>query len=159
MNVEEQKTILLVEDDAVISMQETRELKDHGYNVIPALNSHKAIEAVRHNKPAIDLILMDINLGNNLDGAEVAKSILKNHDIPLLFLSNHIEREVVNKTENITFYGYVVKDSGFSVLDASIKMAFRLHEANQNLKKQKIELENQKKELQAERSEERRVGK
>ena len=150
MKIEEQKTILLVEDDAVISMQESRELKDHGYNVIPAHNSHKAIEAVSFNDPAIDLILMDINLGNNLDGTEVAKSILKNHDIPLLFLSNHIEREVVDRTDNITFYGYVVKDSGFSVLDASIKMAFRLHEANLKLKKQKIEIENQKKELQSE---------
>jgi PAS domain S-box-containing protein len=150
MKIKEQKTILLVEDDAVISMQESRELKDHGYNVIPAHNSYKAIEAVNFNDPAIDLILMDINLGNNLDGTEVAKSILKNHDIPLLFLSNHIEREVVDKTNNITFYGYVVKDSGISVLDASIKMAFRLHEANQKLKKQKIEIENQKKELQTE---------
>jgi PAS domain S-box-containing protein len=150
MNIEYKKTILLVEDDAVISMHETMELKDHGYNVISALNSHKAIEAVSYNNPAIDLILMDINLGNNFDGTEVAKSILKNHDIPLLFLSNHTEREVVDRTDNITFYGYVVKDSGFPVLDASIKMAFKLHEANQNLRNQKIEIENQKKELQAE---------
>ena len=150
MNIEEQKTILLVEDDAVIAMNESKELKNHGYNVIPVLNSHKAIEAVSDHNRVIDLILMDINLGNNLDGTEVAKIILKNHDIPLLFLSNYTEREIVEKTENITFYGYVVKSSGFTVLDASIKMAFKLHEAYQNLKNQKIEIENQKKELQAE---------
>src|ERR1019366_7148792 len=60
------------------------------------------------------------------------------------------EREIVEKTENITFYGYVVKSSGFTVLDASIKMAFRLHEAYQNLKNQKLEIESQKKELQSE---------
>ena len=145
-----------MEDDAVMAMNESMELTNHGYNVIPALNSHKAIEAVSYNKPAIDLILMDINLGNNLDGTELAKIILKNHDIPLLFLSNHTEREVVDKTDNIIFYGYVVKDSGFTVLDASIKMAFKLHEAYQNLKKQKIEIENQKKELLAEVTERKR---
>jgi PAS domain S-box-containing protein len=150
MNIEDQKTILLVEDDAVMAMNESKELTDHGYNVIPVLNSHKAIEAVNYNNPVIDLILMDINLGNNLDGTEVAKIILKNHDIPLLFLSNHTEREVVDRTENIMFYGYVVKDSGFNVLDASIKMAFKLHDAYQNLKNQKLEIESQKKELLAE---------
>src|ERR1039457_6412475 len=119
MNIEEQKTILLVEDDAVIAMNESKELKNHGYNVIPVLNSHKAIEAVSDHNRVIDLILMDINLGNNLDATEVAKIILKNHDIPLLFFSNYTEREIVEKTENITFYGYVVKSSGFTVLDAS----------------------------------------
>ena len=61
------------------------------------------------------------------------------HDIPLLFLSSHTECAIVDKTEDINFYGYVIKDSGFIILDASIKMAFRLHEAYVNLKKQKIE--------------------
>jgi len=142
------KTILLVEDDAIAALSQSMKLQDYGYNVIHVLNGHKAIEAVMDNNPVIDLILMDINLGNNLDGTDVAKIILKDHDIPLLFLSSHIEREVVDKTEDITSYGYVVKDSGITVLDASIKMAFRLHEANQNLKNQKIETDSKKKELQ-----------
>ena len=130
------KTILLVEDDAIVSLTQSMKLQDYGYNVVQALNGHKAIEAVIDNDPVIDLILMDLNLGNNLDGNEVARIILKDHDIPLLFLSSHTEREIVNKTEDITSYGYVVKDSGIVVLDASIKMAFRLHEAYQSLKNQ-----------------------
>jgi len=52
---------------------------------------------------------MDINLGNNLDGTEIVKIILKDHDIPLLFLSSHIECAIVDKTEDINFYGYAVK--------------------------------------------------
>jgi PAS domain S-box-containing protein len=148
MDDKEKKVILLVEDEAIVAMTESMELKSYGYDVIQVLNGHKAIEAVNNTTKTIDLILMDINLGNNLDGTEIAKIILKDHDIPLLFLSSHTEREIVSKTEDITFYGYVVKDSGIIVLDASIKMAFRLHEANQNLKKQKIELENKKKNLQ-----------
>ena len=144
----EQKTILLVEDDAIAAFAQSMKLQDYGYNVVQALNGHKAIEAVIDNNPVIDLILMDINLGNNLDGNDVAKIILNDHDIPLLFLSSHTEREVVDKTEDITSYGYVVKDSGIVVLDASIKMAFRLHEAYQNLKNQRIETDSKKKELQ-----------
>ena len=143
-----QKNILLVEDDAISALTQSMKLHDYGYNVLHVLNGHKAIEAVIDNNPVIDLILMDINLKNNYDGTEIAKMILKDHDIPLLFLSSHTEREVVNKTEDITSYGYVVKDSGIVVLDASIKMAFRLHEAYQNLKNQKIQTDSKKKELQ-----------
>jgi PAS domain S-box-containing protein len=144
----EKKVILLVEDEALIAMTESMELIKYGYDVIHVLNGKKAIEIVNKSNTEIDLILMDINLGNNLDGTEIAKIILKDHDIPLLFLSSHTEREIVNKTENITFYGYVVKDSGIIVLDASIKMAFRLHEAYMELKKQKVEIENKKNNLQ-----------
>ena len=149
MNGQEQETILLVEDDPIIAMSESTKLEKYGYKVIHVLNGHQAIEVVSSNNPVIDLILMDIHLGNNIDGTEIAKLILKDHDIPLLFLSSHTESEIVDKTNDITFYGYVVKDSGFTVLDASIKMAFKLHEAYQHLKNQKIEIETQKKELLA----------
>jgi PAS domain S-box-containing protein len=107
-------------------------LEECGYKVIHVPQGNKAIKTVNNN-PAIDLILMDINLGNNLDGAEIAKTILQDHDIPLLFLSGYKESEIGDKTNDIPFYGYVVKDSGITVLDASIKMAFRLHVANHNL--------------------------
>ena len=40
-----------------------------------------------------------------------------------------MEPEIVDKTEKITSYGYVVKSSSITVLDASIKMAFKLFEA------------------------------
>jgi CheY-like chemotaxis protein len=52
-----------VEDEALIAMTESKQLKDYGYDVIHVLNGRKAIEAVSDNKTLIDLILMDINLG------------------------------------------------------------------------------------------------
>lgn len=59
--------------------------------------------------------------------------ILRDRTIPILFLSSHIEEEIVEKTEAISSYGYVVKESSFTVLKASIKMAFRLHASNQRV--------------------------
>jgi PAS domain S-box-containing protein len=141
----EPKNILLVEDEAIIAMTQAMELKAYGYNVIHASKGHQALSAMKQNGTLIDLILMDINLGEEKDGTEIAKMILQEYDIPLLFLSNHTERDVVAKTEKITFYGYVVKLAGIMVLDASIKMAFRLHEANKKLKRQKRELEGSEK--------------
>ena len=138
MNNKEQKTILLVDDEVTVALKDAMQLTNYGYNVITAYNGKKAIEVVNSNSPPIDLILMDINLTEEMDGTEAAKIILKDHDIPLLFHSTYTDREVVDKTENITSYGYVVKN-GITVLDASIKMAFKLHESYQNLKIQEIE--------------------
>ncbi|MGE8720769.1 PAS domain-containing protein [Leptospira terpstrae] len=81
--------------------------------------------------PAIGIILMDINSGH---GMEAAKIILKQKDIPLIFVSSNTNKEIVTKTEGITSYGYVVKSSTITVLDASIKMALKLFYANQKLK-------------------------
>lgn len=128
------KTILLVEDEALISFAQKKLLQGYGYTVITAHSGEKAIETVR-STPGINLILMDINLGTGkMDGTETAEIILKDHDIPILFLSSYTQPEIVEKTEKITSYGYVVKDSGETVLNASIRMAFKLHETHRELK-------------------------
>jgi len=148
MNDKEQKTILLVEDEVLIGMAESEDLKKYGYNVIHVFNGQEAVRTVCDNKSCVDLILMDIDLGKEMDGTETAKIILKEHNLPILFLSGHMEREIVEKTENITSYGYVVKNSSITVLDASIKMAFRLYESNKNVNNQKIKIENKENELE-----------
>ena len=147
MNNKEQKTILLVDDEVTVALNDATELTNYGYNVITAYNGKKAIEVVNSNSPPIDLILMDINLSEEMDGTEAAKIILKDHDIPLLFHSTYTDREVVDKTEDITSYGYVVKN-GITVLDASIKMAFRLYDANQKLKTEEFKAGTEQNKLQ-----------
>jgi PAS domain S-box-containing protein len=127
------KNILLVEDQVLIAMAQSMELKNHGYRVIHALNGEKAIETVKKNPLSFDLILMDVDLGDGMDGTQAAREILRENNIPVVFLSSHTEKNIVEKTEKITSYGYVVKDSGITVLDASIKMAFRLFETRQKL--------------------------
>lgn len=55
------------------------------------------------------------------------QSILLVEDEPLIALAEKKTIETVDKTEKISSYGYVVKNSGDTVLLASIRMAFRLH--------------------------------
>ncbi|HRY81050.1 MAG TPA: PAS domain S-box protein [Spirochaetia bacterium] len=122
------KMILLVEDEALISAATSRTLQRFGFTVRTAPTGERAVEAVETD-PDIDLVLMDIDLGPGIDGAEAARRILRIRDLPLVFHSAHTEPEVVEKTEDITSYGYIVKNSGDTVLGASIRMAFRLWES------------------------------
>jgi PAS domain S-box-containing protein len=124
------KTILLVEDEALIAFAEKKELQRKGYNVHHVLTGEQAVHAVLAEAIPFDMILMDIDLGPGMDGTQVAEEILAHRNIPVVFLSSHTEPEVVEKTEKITSYGYVVKNSGMIVLDASIKMAFRLFDSH-----------------------------
>ncbi|HKK65165.1 MAG TPA: PAS domain-containing protein, partial [Clostridia bacterium] len=130
------KKILLVEDEALIALSEAQMLKKHGFEVDTVYTGEQAVEKVDAD-PAIELILMDIDLGTGIDGTQAAEQILEQYDLPIVFLSSHTEPEVVQKTEGITSYGYIVKNSGEMVLLASIKMAFRLYEAQLELKRQK----------------------
>jgi PAS domain S-box-containing protein len=121
--------LLLVEDEALIALAEKKSLENYGYEVATVLSGEEAIEAVAGGEDA-DLVLMDIDLGPGMDGTRAAARILELRDLPILFLSSHTEQQIVEKTEAITSYGYVVKNSSITVLDASIKMAFKLFEAN-----------------------------
>lgn len=139
MSATDSKTILLVEDEAIIAVHERKTLEKHGFKVIVAYSGEAAVSSAREN-PGIDLVLMDINLGKGMDGTEAARAILRDHDLPVIFLSSHTDRETVAKTEAISSYGYVVKMSGETILLASIEMAFKLFGANQRVKATKAEL-------------------
>ena len=130
------RTILLVEDEVLIALNEARMLRKEGYEVELAASGEEAVAKVRSAIQVIALILMDIDLGRGrMDGTQAADEILKEYDIPVLFLSSHSEADIVAKTEKITSYGYVLKNTGITVLAASIKMAFKLHAAHQELRR------------------------
>jgi PAS domain S-box-containing protein len=127
-------TILLVEDDNVVGTATASGLRAEGFRIVLASTGEEAVARARDASPPIDLVLMDVDLGPGMDGPSAAEIILSERDIPLVFLSSHTESEIVERTERISSYGYVVKNSGRVVLLTSIKMAFRLHEANRALR-------------------------
>jgi PAS domain S-box-containing protein len=138
--VEYIKTILLVEDEAIIALAQQTALIRRGYKVICASDGELAVKTFK-DQPEIDMVLMDINLGPGMDGTQAAELILQLREIPLLFLSAHSESEVVKKTEGISSYGFVVKNAGMDVLCASINMAFKLFEARKREKETVAELQ------------------
>ncbi|WP_455381163.1 PAS domain-containing protein [Salinispira pacifica] len=129
----EKKTLLLVEDEAILALAESAMLRRRGYDVRVARNGEESVAKVQED-PEVELVLMDIDLGPGIDGTEAASRILAIRDLPVVFLSSHSEPEIVARTETITSYGYILKSAGDTVLDASIKMAFRLHDMQRRLR-------------------------
>jgi len=126
------KSILLVEDEALLAMATKMGLEENGYDVVHVSTGEAAIEAVYAG--GIDLILMDIDLGRNrMDGTETAEKILQERAIPIIFHTSHSEREMVEKVKGITRYGYVLKSAGEFVLLEAIQMAFELFAAHRQI--------------------------
>ena len=118
MNTQENKTILLVEDEVIIALAESKTIRQFGYKVIMAHNGDEAVRGATGDA-GIDLVLMDIDLGKGIDGTESARRILEKKNIPIVFLTSHYEREMVERVRGITRYGYVIKNSGNFVLQSS----------------------------------------
>ncbi len=140
MNSPSTKSILLVEDEFLIAFQEQMQLEEYGYSVT-AVNSGESAVAAIVNSSSFDLVLMDLDLGEGIDGTEAARLILELREIPIVFLSSHTEPEVVERTQAITSYGYIVKNTGITVLDASIKMAFKLFDSYKKIQDKEARFE------------------
>lgn len=140
------KTLLLVEDEMILAMVAKMKLEEYGYTVHHVNSGEKAVQIIIEKKLCpIDIILMDIDLGNGIDGTQAAEQILTHTDIPVVFLSSHTEPQIVEKTEKITSYGYVVKNSNITVIDASIKMAFKLFDEKNEHKIKEVALQESEK--------------
>lgn len=142
-----QGRLLLVEDEAVIALSESEDLKEKGYEVLIANSGEEAVEIIGSGHE-IDIILMDIDLGSGIDGTEAAEKILEIKKIPIVFLSSHDEEEIVEKAEKISSYGYLLKNSGINIINASIKIALNLFARNSELKENQRELINANKKLE-----------
>jgi len=118
------KTILLVEDEAILAFIKKKQLEKEGYSVLSVLSGEKALDLFGPGKPGIDLVLMDIDLGSGIDGIEAGRRILELADVPLLFLSSHAETEIRERVASIAHCGYVLKNAHPGLLETVLADAF-----------------------------------
>jgi PAS domain S-box-containing protein len=127
------KFVLLVEDELILALSCSKIIESWGYRVETANTGEEAVRKATTGAPP-DLILMDIDLGPGIKGSDAASAILASIDVPIVFLTSHAEREMVERVKGITRYGYVIKNSGDFVLRSSIEMAFELFDSHLDIK-------------------------
>jgi len=123
--------ILLVEDEGILALAESRLFEGAGHSVATAGSGEEALKLVREG--SYDLILMDIDLGKGMDGGEAARRIREAGGPPVVFLSSHSEETAISKTRGSGAYGFILKGSPDRVLLASARMALELSSALRSL--------------------------
>jgi PAS domain S-box-containing protein len=137
--------ILLVDDEPVTALAEAEQLKKHGFSVKTIHSGKKSIRYIDENDD-IDLILMDIELNEELDGIETAKIIQEDHDIPILFLTAYENPGFLKRVQSTDSYNYLLKNTSGQMIATAVHQALKLHQAQQKIKDQNERL--QKKEEQ-----------
>lgn len=92
--------VLVVEDDPAVSELVTKQLKKLNYRILQAHTGHEGLALLqREEKP--DLLITDIVLPGDLDGAQVAdQSLQLLPDLPVIFISGY-SRGVLQDRHNL----------------------------------------------------------
>ncbi|GAB6172807.1 hypothetical protein JCM15765_22850 [Paradesulfitobacterium aromaticivorans] len=133
MNAFNDKRILIVEDNGFNAKVTATILNNYGYHTEVVVTGEEAVEKVCGSQ-CPDLILMDIELGQGMDGAQAARAIQQFSDVPVVFLTAHTEQDIMEKIRLVTAYGSVVKGTGEHVLVSAVDMALQHSAANSQAK-------------------------
>jgi len=133
MNCVNKNKILLVDSNVIHAAAESKKLLKNGYEVRFAYSGEEAIELVKNQNTGIDIILMDIDLGPGLNGFETSGKILEQKEIPIIFLTDSKDQDLVKKIKSVTRYGYVIKGSEEHVLTLAIEIAAELFHSNKKI--------------------------
>lgn len=126
--------ILVVDDEAIITMQLEERLHAMGYTVVGmAASGEDAIEKARRLSP--DLILMDIVMPGRLNGIEAAQVVIGELDIPVVFVTSYADDAIIEKAKQVRPYGYIVKPFNELEIKAAIEVALFRKTAELEMKK------------------------
>ncbi len=126
--------ILVVDDEAIITMELEEQLHAMGYTVAGmAASGESAIEKARRLSP--DLVLMDIVMPGKLNGIEAAKIIIGELGIPVVFVTAYADDAIIEKAKQVGPYGYIVKPFNGLEIKAAIEVALFRKTTEQELRK------------------------
>jgi two-component system, response regulator PdtaR len=115
-------TILIVEDEPIVSMQLQESLEAMGHEVPAIIDSGDAVlAAVLVHKP--DLILMDIKLRSFIDGVDAIKRVKLICDIPVIYLTAYPSKGSQDRADRTSPVAYLVKPISDTLLRESIERA------------------------------------
>ena len=115
-------SILVVEDEPIVSMQLQESLEAMGY-AVPAIvdSGDDVLAAVLKHKP--DLVLMDIKLRSFIDGVDAARRLKLVCDVPVIYLTAYPSKGSEDRAKGTSPAAYLVKPINDKVLGEQIKRA------------------------------------
>lgn len=120
------KSIMIVEDERIISKMLRKIVEDEGYNLIDCVSSGRdAILYAIEKKP--DLVIMDILLEDDIDGIQAARSISAKHDCRIIFLTGNSDSRTIDSAWDVKPYRILTKPIQRYQLVEVIHSAFELN--------------------------------
>jgi len=112
--------ILIVEDESLLALDLAITLKGYDFNVVDYVTSAKEAKKII-DKYEINLILMDINLNEELDGIDLYKSL--NTDALVIYITAYRDDKTIEKAVVTSPLGYLLKPHNERELIILMKLA------------------------------------
>ncbi len=104
----EKVQILIVEDEAIVSMDLRYKLEAMGYSVPAEVSSgEEAVDAASQLRP--DVVLMDIKLSGEMDGIDAAAQIRDQFGVPVVYLTAYADEATLERAKLTEPFGYLLK--------------------------------------------------
>ncbi|MDX1638099.1 MAG: response regulator [Balneolaceae bacterium] len=118
------KKILIVEDDMIISMVLRRMVEKLGHQIVDSVTTgSEAITKALEFSP--DLILMDIQLKDNIDGIEAMSEIRKKIDIPVIYITGNSDLYNQKRAKELGYLEYMIKPIQMDDLKSALERLFQ----------------------------------
>jgi DNA-binding NarL/FixJ family response regulator len=102
------RSVLVVEDEALIAMDLACSLEALGYKVLgPASNGEDARRIAAEQNP--DLLLMDVTIQGKDDGIDTARAITRAHPTRVVFLTAHTDLVTRRRAEMLSPQAFLSK--------------------------------------------------
>jgi signal transduction histidine kinase/CheY-like chemotaxis protein len=132
--------VMVVEDDPIVAHVLQQQLLKCGYEVFAtATSGEQALRQIETSQP--DLILMDIRIEGRIDGIETATRILRDHQIPVIYITASTAEETLERARDTKPYGYLIKPFYDRELHATIQMAVQRHLGEKALRESEARLD------------------
>lgn len=123
--MENEISILIVEDEALIARHMKALLEGFGYNIAGVFYKYqKAVAAL--TTLAYDVLITDIDLGSGIDeqsGLQLARQARQYKDCPVIFLTAFSDRDTIKKATALAPAAYLVKPVNAANLFAAVQLA------------------------------------
>jgi CheY-like chemotaxis protein len=121
--------IAIVEDDRVIMNVTAQRVVKLGHVVHSQFETGEAaLAGLSRSVP--DLVIMDIDLGDGIDGIETALQLQERQKIPFVFVSSHRDDETINRVKKVRGAEYIVKPFSDDGLRIAIGLALDKYRAS-----------------------------
>jgi len=117
--------VLIAEDETIIRLDMRQLLEENGLVVCgEARDGAEAIELARDLEP--DVVLLDVRMPN-VDGIEAARRIYAERPIPMVMVTAHADRPLVEKAISAGAFAYLSKPFRAADVVPAIRAAFTRH--------------------------------
>jgi DNA-binding NarL/FixJ family response regulator len=131
--------ILIVEDEPLIADDIANQLTINDFEVSGiAYDYDDALDELSRNLP--DAVVLDINLGGQYTGIDIAKVINQKYDLPFIYLTSYADKTTLEQAKQTQPLGYVVKPFDERNLVATLEIALYNFSQKQKNNQPKLDL-------------------